>query len=50
MKCDKCGKKVYCIHITRNYERLCSDCYDKIRIKTKPEMNPDDISRRAIVY
>ena len=29
MKCSKCGKKTCVITITRNYERLCDECYDK---------------------
>jgi len=30
-KCEKCGEESYCIFITREHEKLCGDCYDKVR-------------------
>lgn len=35
--CDKCGNKTYIIFITRNHEKLCDYCYDKIRNKNEWE-------------
>ena len=34
MTCNKCKKKTYVIHITRNHRHLCADCYDKVRDKS----------------
>ena len=34
MKCDYCGSDCnYCIYITSEYKKACSDCFDKIRKK-----------------
>jgi len=43
-KCDKCGEESYCIYITRAHEKLCDECYDKVRPKGKWE--PDDLQYR----
>jgi len=48
MKCDNCGEKVYVIYITRKYERLCPECYDKVRPKEKWEL--EDIPLRERLY
>lgn len=47
-KCDECGEKSYTIHITREYKKLCGDCYDKVRPPYK--FDPDDIPYRERVY
>ena len=44
-KCDKCGKKEYAIHLTREYKKLCGKCCDKVRPKEK--WDPDDLPRRV---
>ncbi len=41
-KCDECGEEVYAIHVTRNYSRLCSKCYDEVRPNKK--WDPDDLT------
>ena len=43
-KCDECGKEEYVIYITREYKRLCGECYDKIRSPYKFE--PEDLAHR----
>lgn len=29
MVCERCGVDTYCIFITKKYERVCGDCYEK---------------------
>ena len=38
MKCDKCGEETYCIFITINHEKLCSDCWCKKEKKSEWEI------------
>jgi len=35
MICDKCKEKTCIITITRNHEKLCDDCWNKIRKKSE---------------
>ena len=37
MKCDKCGEKTFIIFITRNHEKLCNHCWDKMYKKSEWE-------------
>lgn len=37
MVCERCGADTYCIYITKKYERVCADCYDKKEKKEKEE-------------
>ena len=34
-KCDVCGEESYVIYITREYKKLCDECYDKVRTPVK---------------
>ena len=48
MRCDNCGKKVYSIYITRKYEKLCYDCYSKVRPKERWKL--EDIPLKERLY
>ena len=38
MDCDKCGEDTFVIFITKNHEKLCNICWDKINKKSEWEI------------
>jgi len=38
MKCDNCKCDTYVIHVTKNYRRLCGECYYADREKPKKDI------------
>ena len=43
--CDKCKNKTYVIYITTKHEKVCPECYDKIR---KLKGNKNDKYMRGV--